>query len=113
MCTACKDVILRGLLAPGVYGRPRARSTLRPQTRDIFILISYIGASLIARHDEDDERPWLHFAAAPAGGRRIEIGRREKNLMRLDVQPHRSRGLFRRDRRNRRVFVRSIFVSDR
>jgi hypothetical protein len=43
------------VLAAGVHGAHRTRSTLRPKTRDVVIFVSDIEAPLITRDDENDE----------------------------------------------------------
>src|SRR5260370_15314978 len=44
--------------------------------------------SVLLGNDDDDEGAGLHFAAAFAGGGRIEVGRGQEDVVRFPVEPH-------------------------
>src|SRR5215467_11756840 len=52
------------------------------------IAVKSIAGNLLSREHQQRERVRLHLAATLAGSRRIEIRRREKDMVRFGVQRH-------------------------
>src|SRR5256885_14175902 len=64
-------------------------------------------------HDNEDEGARLHFAAAFAGGRRIEIRSRKKDIVGLEVEPHGAGAALGRNIFDNGEFVGRVFTDDR
>src|SRR5260370_12250811 len=68
--------------------------------------------SVLLGNDDDDEGAGLHFAAAFAGGGRIEVGRGKKDVVSFQVEPHGACAALGGDVFYDGEFVRRIFVDD-